>query len=97
MHAGRKECSLVVLAHSVEDVGVLMCAAKEYHCLVQYKWFKDGFPIPLEKHAVIYVTVPACYSCHVTGNHLFSSFGKFLVKGAQLKMYCDLQVGCQDR
>lgn len=33
---------LVVLAHSVEDVGVLMCAAREYHGLVKYHAVVQG-------------------------------------------------------
>ncbi len=38
--------------------------------------------MPFASHAVVYVTTPTDYSCHVTGpeNNLFSSFGKFQVK-----------------
>lgn len=45
--------------------------------------------MPFASHAVVYVTTPADYSCHVTGpeNNLFSSFGKFHVKRVQLKIH----------
>ncbi len=53
---------LVVLAHSVEDVGVLMCAARE---LVKYQWSKDKTPTPLRGRAGAPKTTlrPSLMSC----------------------------------